>query len=125
MTAFANAAKRWLESPRTYRIFQAIAIASLLIGLSVGIKQYNLTACLTAYNEASNKATEQRSEAAAADRKALDDMIGTFAGARNLPPGEAGPAVVKALDDYIAARKAADEQRRSNPLPAPPSQTCG
>lgn len=124
MSKIGVVARRWLESPWVNNAFRIIAIVSLLIGLSVGKAQYDLTQCQLAYNNATNAATALRSEAAAADRKALDDMIGTFAGARNLPPGEAGPAVVKALDDYIAARKAADEQRRSNPLPAPPSQTC-
>ena len=124
MTTFARAARRWLDSPRTFRVFQMIAIASLLIGLSVGVKQYRLTTCLTAYNEATNKATAQRTEAAQADRRALDDMIKTIAGARGLPPSEAGKAVSNALDGYLAARAVADQQRKSNPLPPPPSQTC-
>ncbi len=124
MTAIGMRARRLLESPAMNNVFRVVAIISLLIGLSVGARQYRLTSCLTAYNEASNRATEQRAEAAAADRKALDDMIGAIAGARFLPPGEAGPAVSKALDGYLAARAAADQQRKSNPLPAPPSERC-
>lgn len=124
MSRIGSAARRWLESPWVNNTFRVIAIVSLVIGLSVSKRQYDLTQCQLAYNEATNKATSQRAEAAAADRKALDDMIGAIANARFLPPGEAGPAVSKALDGYIAARKAADQQRQSNPLPAPPSERC-
>ncbi len=124
MTALGTAARRWLESRWMNNTFRIVAILSLLVGLSVGKSQYDLTQCQLAYNDATNRATEQRAVAAAADRKALDDMIGAIANARFLPPGEAGPAVSKALDGYLAARAAADAQRTSNPLPAPPSQTC-
>lgn len=124
MTAFAAVARRWLDSPRTFRVFQLIAIASLMIGLTVGVKQYNLTSCLTAYNEATNKASARRAEAATSDREALDAMIKAIADARYLPPGEAGKAVSDALDAYLESRAAGDAQRKSNPLPGPPSQTC-
>ncbi len=124
MTAFATAARKVLDSPRTFRAFQVIAILSLVIGLSASVKQHQLTACLTAYNEATNRASAQRAEAAAGDRKALDDMIKAIADARYLPPAEAGKAVSGAMDGYLAARAAADARRQSNPLPGPPSQTC-
>lgn len=125
MSAIGTRARRLLESPWVNNVFRIIAIVSLLIGLSVGARQYRLTNCLTAYNEATNKASAQRAEAATSDREALDAMIKAIADARYLPPGEAGKAVSDALDNYLAARAAGDKQRQSNPLPGPPSQTCG
>lgn len=125
MTEIAEKAKGWLESPAIYRVFQFVAVASLLIGLSVGIRQYNLTGCLAQYNDATNKATAARTEAAAADRKALDDMVQAIVDARALSPEQAQAAVNKALTGYLVARASADGQRKGNPLPGPPSQTCG
>lgn len=125
MTEIAEKAKTWLESPITYRVFQLIAVISLLVGLAVGVNQYQLTSCLADYNEASNKATAARTDAAAADRKALDDMVQAIVDARALPSEEAQQAVQKALTGYLVARASADGQRKGSPLPAPPSQTCG
>ena len=125
MTEIAVKAKGWLESPVIYRVFQVIAVVSLVIGLSVGVKQYALTSCLADYNEASNKATAARTEAAAADRKALDDMVQAIVDARSLPQEQAQQAVQKALTGYLVARASADGQRKGSPLPGPPSQTCG
>lgn len=115
----------WLDNPMVTRVFQAIAAVSLLIGLTVGVQQARFTACLANYNEASNAATKQRTAAAEADRKALDDMIQAIADARSLPPTEAGNAVSKALTGYLQARAFADGQRSGSPMPGPPSQTCG
>ncbi len=124
MTAIGNAARKLLESGWMNNAFRVVAIISLVVGLSVGARQYRLTACLSSYIETSSRATAQRAEAGGADRKALDDMIKSIADARGLPPGEAGKAVSDALDDYLAARAAADGQRTSNPLPEPPSRAC-
>ncbi len=124
MSAIGMRARRLLESPWMNNVFRVVAIVSLLVGLSVGARQYRLTSSMTANNVATNQASAQRAEPAGADRKALDDMIKAIADARFLPPAEAGPAVSKAMDGYLAARAAADQQRQSNPLPAPPSERC-
>lgn len=125
MTEAMRRARFWLESPRTYRIFQMIAIASLALGLVVGVKQYDLTQCLANYNEATAQATQLRASASAADRQALDDMIDAIVKARALAPADAQKAVGEALAAYQTTRAYADGQRAAKPLPAPPSQTCG
>ena len=113
----------WLDSAAVTRVLKVIAIVSLLASLVVGYNQSRLTACLAAYNEASNKATAARTDAAQADREALDTMINAIAHAGSTPDPKA--TVNKALNDYLVSRARADGQRSGNPLPAPPSQTCG
>lgn len=122
MTEVAAKAKKWLESPWMNTAFRVIAVVSLLLGFGVGIRQYELTECLAEYNEASNKATAARAEAAGSDRKALDDMVKAIADAYD--SGDR-TATRKALNDYLVSRARGDGQRQGNPLPAPPSQTCG
>ncbi len=123
MTQALERTRNWLESPVTNRVFQIIAVVSLLIGLSVGVRQYQLTSCLATYNETTSQSTLLRSAAAEADRKAVDDMVRAIAEARRAPDPAA--AVDKALSGYLQARAFTDGQREGKPLPAPPSQTCG
>lgn len=112
----------WLDSAAVTRVLKVIAILSLLASLFVGVRQYELTACLAAYNDANNKATAARSDAAASDRAALDSMVKAIADAYD--SGDR-TATRKALNEYLVARARGDGQRQGNPLPAPPSQTCG
>lgn len=109
----------WLDSPGATRVLKLVAIVSLLLGLAVGVQQAQLTACLAAYTEAANVSSKARTEAAEGDRKALDDMVKSIAGAKD------SATVKDALSTYLQARAFADGQRASNPLPGPPSQTCG
>lgn len=121
MTQALVKTRNWLESPGINRVFQIIAVVSLLIGLSVGLKQYQLTACLAAYNEATSQSTQLRSVAAEADRQALDEMIRTISNAQQT--GDKA-AIGSALTTYLTTRARSDGQREGKPLPAPPSQTC-
>lgn len=113
----------WLDSPGVTRLLKVVAILSLLLAVGVGVQQARLTSCLAAYNEASNLSSRARTEAAEADRKAVDDMVKAIAEARRAP--DPAGAVDQALGGYLQARAFADGQRAGNPLPGPPSQTCG
>lgn len=121
MTQTMTAARRWLDSDRVTQGIKVIAVLSLLISLTVGVRQFVLTNCLAAYNEAVSVSTNARTSAAEADRQALDDMIKRVATARHSGDQK---AIDEAFSQYLQARAFANGQRASNPLPAPPSQMC-
>lgn len=125
MTEVAERAKTWLDSEKVTRIFQVIAVASLLISLGVGVKQYQLTACLAAYNDASNANQQLRAGAAGEERDALDQWIAAVDEARRLPTPSARTALDIAFDDYREERARIEGKREVMPIPAPPSQSCG
>jgi hypothetical protein len=106
------------------RTVQVIAVVALFLSLLVMGRQIGLTNCVADYNDKSARASGARLAAAEQDRKALDVMIAEIAGARLVPPDEAGPKVSRALDTYLSARNEADKQRQRNPPPPPPSQSC-
>ncbi len=124
MTTAAGAAWRWLDSKAATRIIQLVAIASLLLALFVGLRQYSLADCLSRYSDDNARTSAQRLLAAEQDRKALDEMIAQVAGARSAPPSEAGRQVSEAFDRYLQQRAEADAQRKRNPPPQPPSERC-
>ncbi len=115
---------RWLDSRAATRIIQLVAIASLILALFVGLRQYALADCLSTYSDDNARASAQRLLAAEQDRKALDEMISQVAGARSAPPAEAGRQVSDAFDKYLRQRAEADAQRKRNPPPPPPSERC-
>ncbi len=114
----------WLDSRAMTRAIQLVAITSLLLALVVGLRQFQLADCLAQNQTDSSNSSAQRILAAEQDRKALDAMISEIAGARSVPPEQAGAKVSAALDHYIKARADADEQRKRNPPPPPPSEAC-
>lgn len=121
----ASKAWSWLDSRAVTRVIQVVAIASLLLALFVGLRQYSLADCLSRYNDDNAKSSGQRLEAAEQDRKALDDMIGAVAAARSATsPADAQRQVKTAFDTYLQQRAEANEQRRRNPPPPPPSERC-
>lgn len=109
--------KRWLDSPTADLVWKAMAGVALLLSLAIGGVQLKLTACQAAYAEASNISQRARAEAAEADRLALDRMLQVVA---DNPRGS-----LDAIREYNATRAAADAQRERNPIPPPPSSTCG
>lgn len=113
-----------LDRRSTTRILQIVAIISLIASLFVGVKQYQLASCLASYNDRASTATTQRAEANASTTAAIDKMIRTVANAGQLPATQQQHAVQMAFQDYLTSRGAADEQRKLNPLPPPPSETC-
>lgn len=125
MTEVAERAKNWLDSPTMDRVFKVIALASLLAALFVGVRQYELTNCLAAYNEASNANQQLRGQAAAEERSALDAWIAAVDDARRQPAAGARDALDRAFDSYREARARIEGKRSVAPIPGPPSQTCG
>jgi hypothetical protein len=125
MTVVAERAKNWLDNPAMDRVFKVIALVSLLAALFVGVKQYELTACLADYNEASNANQQLRAGAAAEERSALDELISAIDEARSLPAGQGKAALDIAFDDYRETRARIEGKREVSPIPGPPSQTCG
>lgn len=112
-----TAAKRWLDGPAANRLWKIMAAVALLLSVAVGLRQYRMTACQARYNEASNVSQQARAEAAEADRVALDRLLRVVA----RTPQEA----LDAIRGYNSARDDADRQRAANPVPPPPSETCG
>lgn len=109
--------KRWLDSPAADRLWKVMAGVALLLSLGIGVVQLRLTACQAAYAEASNASQRARAQAAEVDRQALDRVMRVVA--ENPRQGLA------AVQEYNAARAAADAQRARNPIPEPPSSNCG
>lgn len=108
---------RALNSTAADMAVKVIAVVALVLSVYIGVQQVQLTQCLAEYNEASNRATAARTEAAAQDRAAQDELF------RNI--AEQPRTGIEALRRYNEQRDQANETRRRNPLPAPPSQRCG
>lgn len=119
-----NSVKTWLTKPSIDLAIKVIAIVSLLLGLGVGTAQYRLSHCLARYNNAQAAATAQRAEAAQSTYDAIDKVIRAIAVVQTLPVTARQAAVTTAFDTYLQSRAAADEQRKLNPNPAPPSESC-
>lgn len=107
----------WLDSRTAIRIVQVMAAIALIVSVGIAVQQYRLTGCVARYNERSNESQRARAEAADSDRKALDDMLQVVAD----DPRQA----IVAIRHYNDVRARADAQRANNPIPAPPSETCG
>lgn len=114
----------WLDSRALTRAIQIVAVASLVLSLFVGVRQYTLANCLATYSDRASAATTQRADANAATTTAIDKFLRTLVNAQNLPQAQRQPAAEMAIQDYLTSRSAADEQRKLNPIPAPPSETC-
>ncbi|MEU7609562.1 hypothetical protein [Micromonospora sp. NPDC049204] len=107
---------RALDSPAVNMIVKVIAVLALALSVFVGVQQVQLTSCLAEYNEANNRSQAARYAAAEQDRQAQDELFRSIA--------EDPRSGIEALRQYNLSRDQADEQRRANPLPAPPSQRC-
>jgi hypothetical protein len=116
MTIYARAVA-WLDSRAADVIWKTMAFLALVASVLIGARQYEMTTCQAHYNEASNISQRARAEAAAVDRLALDRLLGAIADR----PQDAIPAIRA----YNVSRGEADAQRARNPVPAPPSETCG
>ncbi|WP_433793929.1 hypothetical protein [Actinoplanes sp. CA-252034] len=116
MTA-ARAVAGWLASSQADITGKVMAGVALILSVFVAVQQYDMTACQARYNEASNASTRARAEAAEADRRAIDELLQVVADQPDSALGE--------VRRYNTARAVADEQRRRNPVPASPAETCG
>ncbi len=108
---------RWAGRPWVDFAFKVIAIAALVAGAWNYVDNARLTQCQARYAESANESTAARSDAAAEDRRALDDLVAAFA----TDPGSGRAALMR----YQRVRAAADARRAANPVPPPPSTRCG
>jgi hypothetical protein len=107
----------WLDSRAATRVVQVMAMVALLVSFLIGYRQYELASCVARYNEASNVSQRARAQAAETDRRAQDELFRAIA-------DDPRQAIAK-LRIYNASRAQADAQRASNPVPPPPSTSCG
>lgn len=117
-------AVRWFDSPILTRVMQFVAIASLILAMFVGLRQFQLTNCLADWQDANVAIAQQRNAAAESDRKALDTLVSAIVNARSLPAAQARATVDNALDTYLRTRAYADGQRAASPLQSAPSVSC-
>lgn len=117
LVAAADRVKSWLESRQANMVWKGMALAALLLSVVIGVQQIRMTGCQARYNEASNISQRARAEAAATDREALDRML--------LAVADDPRSAIVAIRAYNESRRQADVQRAANPVPPPPSETCG
>ena len=115
---------QWLDSRAMTRTMQAIAAVSLGVALLVGVKQVQYSHCLAQYNDRASAVATQRSEALKSTTDAVDKFIQAIAHSGSVPASQRVDAIRGAFENYLKTRAAADEQRKLNPLPDPPSETC-
>jgi len=95
------------------------SIFALLMAVYTSYRSAVYTHCQANVNEALVRAQTSRAAAAEQDRDAVDRLVTDVLNARSREDSRA------ALERYRATRAAADAERAKNPIPAPPSQTCG
>lgn len=117
LVAAAVRVKTWLESRQANLAWKAMALAALLLSVAIGVQQIRMTGCQARYNEASNISQRARAEAAATDRVAIDALLVAVA--------DNPRSAIDAVRAYNESRRQADVQRAQNPVPPPPSETCG
>lgn len=117
LVAAAYRVKTWLESRQANMAWKVMALAALMVSVAVGVQQIRMTGCQARYNEASNVSQRARAEAAGTDREALDRMLVAVA--------DDPKTALAAIRTYNDSRRQADLQRAANPVPPPPSETCG
>lgn len=109
------------------------SVLALVLAFWSGYQVRDYARCQSAVSEALIQASNARATAAEQDR--LSDRHESSATAELIravftvqTPGERVAAYTtyrQALDTINAAREATQADRQANPLPAPPSQTCG
>lgn len=109
--------KTALDSGPVTRAVQVAAVVALLLSLWLGWAQRQQVACQARYNEHSNVSQQARAQAAEKDRQAQDELFRKVAGNTR--------STVQYLREYLRQRAVADAQRAANPVPPPPSETCG
>lgn len=138
--------KRFLDSHTVTRILQVAAAASLILAITIGVRQLSLANCLAHYSNSSAVATAARAEAASQDRKAdeadrqaderdraaFKTLIDALAAQDKLATKQAFVDLVatyKATDEARAAtaKSRADNERKraANPVPPSPELRCG
>jgi hypothetical protein len=110
-----------------------ISFAALFIAATAGVQTYLYADCQGHVNEALIVAQLARAQAAEQDRQSdREESTATADLIRSVFAAKTQPEVLAAYRDYQTTmnglrdrRNAADAKRRANPLPPPPSATCG
>lgn len=97
-------------------ILLAMSLAALVMSLVEGARRERFIECQVRVNDALIATLADARTVAHTERVTED---GVYRAVRDNPR-----QYREAIDDYFAARTAADEARRNAPLPEPPSQRC-
>ena len=100
-------------------VMRICGTASLVVAISLYAGQREYVQCQAAVNNALITAQVARAGAGEQDRDAMDRLVSDVTKATS--PADSRAALAR----YQQTRAAADADRAANPLPAPPSQTCG
>lgn len=121
----ADRVKRALEST-TARVLVVVGVlVALAWSMTNTVAQRELTECLADYSNRANANQQQRADLVAQDRQALDDWIVHLDEGLKLPAGQSAAAIRAAITEYRVSRAEVDGQRKSSPIPPPPSAICG
>lgn len=96
----------------------AASLIMVLASTYLGYKQYSYVHCQTLVNDSFVKALKARTDAAEADRNAMDQLVSDVSNAKTRDDS------VRALAKYRETRAKADADRRQHPLPEPASSSC-
>lgn len=107
------------QTTRAGKVMLAASAVALVVSVLSGIRRELDADCQSRVNEHLILSQNARAAAAEQDRRAIDSLVNAVAEAQS-------PATIRqALDSYRKARTETDLDRARNPLPAPPSETCG
>lgn len=121
----ADRIKAALESVAARLLVVVGVVVALAWSMTNMVQQRALTECLATYSDLANANQQQRAELVAQDREALDEWIKALDEGLQLPPPRSATAIRAAITDYRLTRAEVDGQRKSNPIPPPPSAICG
>lgn len=113
-------------------VVMVVSMVAVALAINSAYQYSSYARCQAGVNEALIRSQAGRAEAAAQDRQsdvqesaATAELIqAVFTGQSTGERVAAYAKYRKPLDDITAQRAQTEEQRRANPLPAPPSQTC-
>lgn len=114
-------------------VVMVASVLAVLLAVNSTLQSSAYARCQSQVTEALIRSSTARAAAAEQDRQsdvkesaATAELIRTVFTAQTGPERLAAYATYrKALDDIAVTRAATEKQRKDNPLPAPPSQTCG
>lgn len=108
---------RWLTW-----VILAASFVSLGMSWYTGAQRAEYQHCQAAVNDNLIRTQQARAAAAEQDRQAMDDLVANILAASETRDPKGSLAALRA---YLTARADADAQRAANPIPVPPSVTCG
>jgi uncharacterized protein HemX len=113
--------KQHRHAPPTNRLIGIVVVILAVITVANSAyftwQQQQVSDCQADVNSQFIEALKSRSSTADDDRTALKELATTIVN----HPEQAG----EALQDYVSTLKASDKERKRNPLPPLPEETCG